>query len=122
MSNKVRTETRGDTTILHVDERLVLGESDTALMSAVRAVLESEKAPKTVIDLSNTQYVDSAGIGSLVQAYTSITSAGGMLALAGPSKRISDLLKITKLDSVFPIYGSVDEAIAGLQNTGQPNA
>jgi anti-sigma B factor antagonist len=120
--NQVRTETRGDTTVMHVDGRLVLGEGDSALTTAVHALLKSQKAPKTVLDLSNTQYMDSAGIGALVTAYTSVTSAGGVLALAGPSKRIMDLLKITRLDSVFPTYASVDEAIAGLQSAGQANA
>jgi anti-sigma B factor antagonist len=119
---EVRAEARGDITVFHVDGRLVLGEGDAALTSAVKALLKDQGAPKTIIDLSKTTYVDSAGIGALVTAYTSVTSAGGALALAGASPRIIDLLKITRLDSVFPIFDSVDAAIAGLHSADRAGA
>src|SRR2546430_798535 len=99
----LRAETRGDVSVLHVGERLTLGNGDEALSDAIKALIAGG-TPKVVLDLSSTSHIDSAGVGALVSAFTSVTSAGGRLALAGATKRVSDLLRITKLDSVFPMY------------------
>ena len=69
---------------------------------------------RIVLDLAQISYVDSAGIGELVSAYTSVTSQGGRLALAALQKRVIDLLQITKLLSVFEVFDSVDQATAAL--------
>ena len=120
--NEVQVETRGDVAVLHIGSRLTLGEGDAALTSAVKALSKDESAPKTVVDLSKTTYMDSAGLGAIVAAYTSVTSSGGSLALAGLSPRVLDLLKMTKLDSVLPIYSSVEEAIVELQHADRTGA
>jgi anti-sigma B factor antagonist len=110
---EIRTDPRGDVTVLHLGGRLTLGDADVALAGEIKSLLA--KGPvKLVVDLSDTNYIDSAGLGALVSAYTSVTSAGGTLALAAPSKRVIDLLEITRLYSVLPVFPSVDEAVASV--------
>ena len=107
-------ERRGDVSVLQLPDRVTLGQTIEDLQRTVRELAE-RGACRVVLDLSSTSYLDSAGIGALVSAYTAIQASGGMLALAGVGKRVEDLLQLTKLYTVFDSYGSVDEAVAALR-------
>jgi len=106
----------GDVTILDLKGRLSLGEalafgpgSDLVLTEAIREL--SEKAHKKVIlNLAGVKYVDSSGVGQLVGALTTARSRGVALKLVNPVKQVSDLLRMTKLYTVFDIKD--DEAAA----------
>jgi anti-sigma B factor antagonist len=106
-------ETRNGVHILHARGRLTLGEGTSLLRDTVKSLAAGGPA-LIVPDLGEVNYVDSAGIGQLVSAYTSATSQGGQLVLVGLQKRVSDVLHITKLYTVFRVYDSVDLAMAAL--------
>ncbi|MCK5458138.1 MAG: STAS domain-containing protein [Melioribacteraceae bacterium] len=63
-----------------------------------------------IIDMEDVKFVDSSGIGSIVRAFSTVKDAGGKLVLTGVSNKISGLLSITKLNSVFDQYQNIEEA------------
>lgn len=67
-----------------------------------------------ILDLSGLQYMDSAGLGSLLKAYVAAQKYGGRVVLAGLLQRVRDLLQLTKIEPLFQIYPSVDQAVAVL--------
>jgi anti-sigma B factor antagonist len=69
-----------------------------------------------LLNLENVQYVDSAGLGAIVAAYTTMTRDGGSLKLANITKKMQDLLSITKLLTVFETFDSEDEALRSYKN------
>ncbi len=75
----------------------------------VRSQLELGRAT-VVVDLSRTEYVDSAGLGTLVLLNKEARAAGGCLVLAGLSDHVRDLLRLVRLDEVFTIAATVEEA------------
>ena len=95
---------------VHGDITLNKG-SDVVLKDKVRSLIEQGHL-KIVLDLSNVSYMDSAGLGELVQAYATTKKQGGTLKLLGLTKRIKDLLTITKLVTVFDTFDGEDAAIA----------
>jgi anti-sigma B factor antagonist len=98
-------------TVLDLSGRITLGEGSVALRDAVReAVAAGSK--KIVVNLADVNYIDSAGLGELVGAYTSVKNAGGELKLLSLSKKVKDLLVITKLLTVFDVKDDEKDAIA----------
>ena len=77
-----------------------------------------EKAPTMILDLSEVPYMDSAGLGSLVAAYTSGHKAGQRLVLAGVNERVLKILQITRAEHLFLMFPSVFEAMEALTNYG----
>ena len=75
-----------------------------------QALVRAEKAPVTIIDLTNVPYIDSAGIGSLMGAHVSRQKDGHSLALVGVNKRVKDTLEVTRVFQFFSVYPSVAEA------------
>jgi anti-sigma B factor antagonist len=112
-STAVATQTSirhaADVGIITVSGRITAGESGQALRQAVRSLLEAN-TEKILIDLHGVGYVDSSGLGELVGAYTSVRNAGGQVRVVNPSKRIHDLLHLTRLTTVFDVQP--DEATA----------
>jgi anti-sigma B factor antagonist len=105
-----------DVTILDLKGRLSLGEalafgpgSDVVLTDAIRD-LSAKGHKKVILNLAGVKYVDSSGVGQLVGALTTARSQGVALKLTNPVKQVSDLLKMTKLYTVFDIKH--DEATA----------
>jgi len=70
-----------------------------------------------VIDLAETPWTNSLGVGMLMSAYTSVKKSGGDVVLANATDRIRDLLRVTRLDSVFTVHNSVFEAMEHLKAT-----
>jgi anti-sigma B factor antagonist len=106
---KMTASTRlvGDVTIVDLGGRIVLGEGTAELRDLVRN-LAREGKKKILLNLSGVNYIDSSGLGELVSAFTSVRKQGGELKLLNLTKRVHDLLQITKLYTVFEI--SNDEA------------
>jgi anti-anti-sigma factor len=98
-------------TILYVEGLIKLGESAEFFSSALENVLKNEST-NVIIDFTKIDYIDSTGIGELVGYLGKFTNQNRKLILVNPSERIQKLLKLAKLDSVFKIYGSEDEALA----------
>jgi anti-sigma B factor antagonist len=103
----------GDVTILDMDGKITIGEGSVALRTAIRRLLEEGKK-KILLNLAKVHYIDSSGIGELVSSYTAIgKESGGQLKLLNLTQKLEDLLTITKLLTVFDVYESEDEALAG---------
>jgi anti-sigma B factor antagonist len=105
----VEKETSG-VTVLALSGRVTLGEESSELRTKIKAIL-AEGKKRLVMDLGNVSYIDSAGLGTLVAGYTSAQNQGAGMKLANLTKRFREQLNITKLVTVFEVYGSVDEAI-----------
>jgi anti-sigma B factor antagonist len=102
----------GDVTVLDVEGKILLGEGDVQLKRKIDELIERQET-KVLLNLANVPYMDSGGLGEIVRSYTTVKRAGGDLKLLNATKRISDLLTITKLITVFEIYE--DEA-AGVKS------
>jgi anti-sigma B factor antagonist len=101
----------GDVTILDLSGKITIGEGSVQLREAVRGLLESGNK-KILLNLGDVSYVDSSGIGELVSSYTTTTNGGGQLKLLNLTKKIQDLLMITKLLTVFQVYENEQDAVA----------
>ena len=98
-------------TILYVEGLIKLGESAEFFSSALENVLKNEST-NVVIDFTKIDYIDSTGIGELVGYLGKFTNQNRKLILVNPSERIQKLLKLAKLDAVFKIYNTEDEAVS----------
>ncbi len=101
----------GDVVILDVKGRITLGEGDELLKDKVNTLVNQGKK-KIILNLGDVPYVDSAGLGEIVRTYTTVSRQGGSLKLLNLTKRISDLLSITKLLTVFETFDVEKEAVA----------
>ncbi len=108
---KIDTRTVGDVSILDCSGKITLGEGTMAIRNAVREVLKNG-GKKIVLNLSEVNYIDSSGIGELVSTYTTVTNQSGQLKLLNLTKKIQELLQITKLLTVFSVYDNEQKAIA----------
>jgi anti-sigma B factor antagonist len=99
------------------DERIIklVGPLTITTMFDFRDTFRSKTGAKSVIiDMTEVPYLDSAGMGSIVNAHVSCSNTGARLALAGVGDRIQTLLKVTRVDSVLALYPTVEEARQGL--------
>jgi anti-sigma B factor antagonist len=100
----------GSVTVLDLSGKITLGDGDTLLKDKLHSLLHQGKK-QVLLNLGDVNYVDSAGLGALVSAYTAVTREGGSLKLANITRKLQDLLSITKLLTVFETFDSEDEAI-----------
>lgn len=100
----------GDVTIVALSGKITIGEGDIALKNIITEVLDEGKK-KILFDLQGVKYMDSAGIGELIRCYTTVTNNGGKLKLLNLTKKIKDLLTITKLITIFDDFTDEDEAV-----------
>lgn len=96
-------------TVLDLSGKITLGEASGKLRGAVQDALASSK--KILLNLADVNYIDSAGLGELVSAFTTVKNAGGELKLLNLTKKVRDLLVITKLLTVFDVKDNEQEAI-----------
>jgi len=108
MNTEVRTV--GNVKILDWSGKITLGEGTMALRNAVRTIAQSGEK-KIILNLADVTYIDSSGVGELVTAYTTVTNAGGKLKLLNLTRRIRELLAITKLLTVFDVYDNEKAAV-----------
>lgn len=101
----------GDVMILDVKGKLTIGEGDELLKDKINSLIQ-QGHKKLILNLEGVPYVDSAGLGEIVRTYTTVSRQGGNLKLLNLTKRIEDLLAITKLLTVFDTYGSEQEALS----------
>jgi len=98
-------------TILDLSGRITLGEGSVVLRDCVRDLLTKGKK-QILLNLGEVNYIDSSGIGELVSAFTSVRNQGGELKLLNLTKKVHDLLQITKLYTVFDIKDDEPSALA----------
>lgn len=109
MSIKASTRDVDSVTVVDLSGRITLGEGSTVLRETVRELLNRGQK-KILLNLGDVTYIDSSGIGELVSGFTTVTNAGGQLKLLNLTKKVHDLLQITKLYTVFEVHN--DEASA----------
>src|SRR6266446_4962442 len=100
----------GDVMVLDLRGKITLGEGDELLKDKVNSIV-NQGHKKVILNLAAVPYIDSAGLGEIVRTYTTVSRQGGSLKLLNLTKRITDLLAITKLLTVFETYDSEKEAL-----------
>ncbi|MGA7217286.1 MAG: STAS domain-containing protein [Candidatus Sulfotelmatobacter sp.] len=108
---QLKLATRSDDGILIVDcvGRIVFGEESALLRETVKKAVSENN--RIVLNLGEISYIDSGGLGTLVALRTTAQNAGGTIKLTNLTKRVGDLLQVTKLLTVFDVYNSEAEAI-----------
>jgi anti-sigma B factor antagonist len=109
VSMKASTRQVDGITIVDLSGRITLGEGSVILRDAIKDLL-GKGQKKILLNLGDVSYIDSSGIGELVSAFTSVRNQGGELKLLHLTKKVHDLLQITKLYTVFDVKD--DEATA----------
>lgn len=107
---EIEERTIGDVVVLDIKGRVQLGEGDEMLKDKVNSLLNQGRK-KIVLNLAEVPYIDSAGLGEVVRTFTTVSRQGGSLKLLNLTKRITDLLAITKLLTVFDTYDSEQDAV-----------
>jgi anti-sigma B factor antagonist len=111
VSMKIDSRVVGDVHFLDCNGRITLGEGTMAVRITVSDILKSG-GKKIVLNLAGVNYIDSAGVGELVSTYTTVANQGGQLKLLCLTKKIRDVLAITKLLTVFQVYDSEPATVA----------
>ena len=114
MSVKIRSRQVGDVNIFDVAGRITLGEEAGTLREALRdAIGKNQK--KVLLNLAEVSYIDSSGLMELVDALASIGKSGGQLKLLNLTRRVQDLLQITKLRGMFEVHDDEAAAVASFK-------
>lgn len=98
-------------TVLDLNGRITLGEGSVQLREAIRDLI-SKGQKNLLLNLGDVNYIDSSGLGELVSAYTTSKNQGAYLKLLSLTKKVKDVLQLTKLYTVFDIYDDEASAIA----------
>jgi anti-sigma B factor antagonist len=107
---EIAERTVGDVTVLDLKGKMTLGEGDELLKDKINSLLAASKK-KLLLNLEGVPYIDSAGLGEIVRTFTTVSRSGGSLKLLNLTKRIEDLLAITKLLTVFETFDTEADAI-----------
>ena len=105
-------------TILDLKGKMTLGEGDELLKDKINSLIQQDRK-KLLLNLEGVPYIDSAGLGEIVRTYTTIGRQGGSLKLLNLTKRITDLLSITKLLTVFETYDSEADAVRSFSTSAR---
>ncbi len=109
MTMTIASRQVGGVAVLDLSGKITLGEGSVQIRDAIRGLIG--KGQKSILlNLGNVNYIDSSGLGELVSAYTTAKNQGAALKLLKLTKKVHDLLQLTKLYTVFDIFG--DEAVA----------
>jgi len=108
---KVTQRQRDGVTILDLKGKITIGAGDLALRNAVLEALDGG-ATKILLNLADVSTIDSSGIGELVSAFTTVTNRGGKLKLLNLPSKVSDVLQITQLITVFDVFDDEGTAVA----------
>jgi anti-sigma B factor antagonist len=109
MSFKAAVRQSGDIAIVDLSGRITLGEASGLVRSTIKDILKDGRK-NILLNLENVTYIDSAGLGELVGSYASVTSAGGAIKLLNAQGKVTEVLAVTKLYTVFESFS--DEAKA----------
>lgn len=104
----------GDVAILDLDGEIRIGDSATALRSAIRELVAGGNK-KILLNLKGVRYIDSSGIGELIANFTTVNRGGGQLKLLNLTEKVQDLLVITKLLTVFDVYDSEADGLSSFK-------
>ena len=113
LTTKVRRS--GDVAILDLSGKITLGENTGILRDELRSLL-SQGSKNILLNMQDVSYVDSAGLGELVGAYTTATNQGGSVKLLHLQGKMKDLMQITKLHTIFPAFDDESAAVSSFSH------
>lgn len=100
----------GDVMILDLKGKLTIGDGDELLKDKINSLVQQGHT-KLILNLAEVPYIDSGGLGQVVRTYTTVKQHNGSLKLMNVTKRIEDLLAITKLLTVFDVFETEQDAL-----------
>ena len=115
---QIDERTVGDVVVLDLKGKVTLGQGDELLKDKVNSLV-NQGHRKIVLNLAGVPYVDSAGLGEIVRTYTTVSRQGGSMKLLNLTKRITDLLAITKLLTVFETFDVESDAVRSFSASAQ---
>ena len=101
----------GNISIVDLAGKIVMGDESHVVRDTIKGLVATG-TKNIILNLKDVSYVDSAGLGELVGAFTTVSNAGGKICLLNTQAKITDLLQITKLYTVFPSFDSESAAMA----------
>jgi len=110
MSLRATHRDAGNVTVVDLSGRIILGDGSALLRKTIRGLLDDQRK-KILLNLADVDYIDSSGIGELVSGYTAVKNQSGDLKLLHLTKKVRDLLQITKLYTVFDVYTDESSAV-----------
>jgi len=114
MSVKLNTRHVGDVTVIDVSGRITLGEGSSAMRHEMLS-LTTSGTKKILLNLGDVSYIDSSGIGELVDGLTSVAKVGGTMKLLNPTRRVKDLLRMTNLNTIFEVHEDEAHAVRSFE-------
>jgi len=118
MSVTLTTRAIGDVTIVDTSGKLTLGDGTSGLRNTIRELVAAG-SKRIVLNLADVTYIDSSGLGELIGAHTTVITAGGQMKLLNLAKRVHDLLKITKLYTVFEAFEDEEAAVVSFNTAAR---
>jgi len=113
MSLHIQIRETAQAAILDLNGRVTLGDGLTELRDSIREALSGNQK-NIILNLAEVSYIDSSGLGQLIGSYATVTARGGKMKLVNLQKRVTDLMQITKLLTVFETYTTEEAALASL--------
>ncbi len=111
----IDTRTVDGVTVLDIHGKITIGEGSAEIRNTVRDLLQAGRK-KILLNMEDVSYVDSSGIGEMVSSFTTVTNQGGELKLLHLTKKLRELLAITKLLTVFDSYTDEGEAVSSFSS------
>lgn len=111
---KLKTKEINDVTVIELDGNMIGGPDASALNDYLHELITKDKK-NVVIDLKSVSFINSSGLGMLIGGMTTMRNSGGEMKLANASKKIENLLEMTKLHKVFDIHKNINEAVASFK-------
>lgn len=113
MSLHIQIRETAQAAILDLNGRVTLGDGLSELRDSIREALSGNQK-NIILNLAEVSYIDSSGLGQLIGSYATVTARGGKMKLVGLQKKVTDLMQITKLLTVFETYPTEQAALASL--------
>jgi anti-sigma B factor antagonist len=113
---QIEQRTVGEVAVIQVLGDITLGKGGDVILKDKSQSLLQQGYRKMLLDMGSVSYVDSAGLGQLVQVYATTSHLGGSLKLLNLTKRLKDLLVLTKLLTVFETYDSEEAALSSFNS------
>ncbi len=114
MTFRATARESGSATVIDISGRITLGEGSATLREMIRDHLDKGHK-RIILNLGDVNYIDSSGIGEMVSGYTTVKNLGGELKLLNLTKKVHDLLQITKLYTVFDVYTDERAAVGSFR-------
>jgi anti-sigma B factor antagonist len=116
MSLKINIRETAEVVILDMSGRLTLGDALGDFRDSIRETLAGDRK-NILLNLSEVSYIDSSGLGQLIGSYATVTDRGGQMKLFNLQKKVTDLLQITKLLTIFETFDNEAKALASFAKT-----